>query len=67
MLQYFKMAFLEIQNVTTWSVFVNPVTFLFRANISLPIHTCKLTGINTNTHTHTHRLTQTHTDVLTIT
>ena len=26
LLQYFKMVFIEIQNVTTWSVFVNPVT-----------------------------------------
>ena len=34
MLQYFKMVFLEIQNVTTWLVFPNPVTF--------DVHNCLL-------------------------
>ena len=28
MCQCFKMVFLEIQSVTTWSVFPNPVTFI---------------------------------------
>ena len=28
LLQYFKMVFLKIQNLTTWPVFVNPVTYM---------------------------------------
>ena len=27
-LEYFKLGFLEIQNVTIWSVFLNPVTYV---------------------------------------
>ena len=27
--QYFKTVFFEIQNVKTWSIFVNPVTYVF--------------------------------------
>ena len=30
LLQYFKTVFLEIQNVTPWWIFVNPVTYNYK-------------------------------------